>query len=168
MKYLAYGSNLCVARLLCRTPSARLVGPARLDGYALRWHKRSLDGSGKCNAQRTARAGDVVRGAVFELPAAEKALLDRVEGLGVGYQVSLVEVETSRGAERVWTYVAMPGYVDDALKPFLWYRDIVIAGARALGLERGYVEAMTRVDAVKDPDSERARSNLAHLPCRST
>lgn len=52
MRYFAYGSNLCVRRLRRRVPSARALGPARLDGWTLRWHKRGEDGSGKCSIAR--------------------------------------------------------------------------------------------------------------------
>ena len=45
----AYGSNMPSARLRGRCPSARAIGIAELRGHELRWHKRSKDGSGKCD-----------------------------------------------------------------------------------------------------------------------
>ena len=46
----AYGSNMPSARLRGRCPSARAIGIAELRGHELRWHKRSKDGSGKCDS----------------------------------------------------------------------------------------------------------------------
>jgi hypothetical protein len=49
-EYFAYGSNMETARLRERMPSAKPLGVAKLSGHELRFHKRSKDGSGKCNA----------------------------------------------------------------------------------------------------------------------
>lgn len=49
----AYGSNMLTDRLRERVPSARPVAVARLAGHSLRWHKVSIDGSGKCDAEAT-------------------------------------------------------------------------------------------------------------------
>ena len=46
--YLAYGSNLHPLRLTLRVPSARVIGVVEMPGYMLEFHKRSIDGSGKC------------------------------------------------------------------------------------------------------------------------
>ena len=48
--YFAYGSNMSTARLRKRMPSCKPIGIATLPGHALRFHKRSTDKSGKCNA----------------------------------------------------------------------------------------------------------------------
>jgi hypothetical protein len=48
--YFAYGSNMSTARLRERMPSCKPLGTATLPGHALRFHKRSTDKSGKCNA----------------------------------------------------------------------------------------------------------------------
>lgn len=66
--YFAYGSNMSSVRLKERAPSSRAVGVAQLPEYVLKFHKRSKDGSGKCNALFTGVATDVVFGVVFEMP----------------------------------------------------------------------------------------------------
>ena len=84
VRYFAYGSNLLLARLGERAPSARRIGRGRLSAHQLCWHKRgTLDGSGKCNAFMTGDTADVVWGALFELADTERARLDAAEGLGV-------------------------------------------------------------------------------------
>lgn len=56
----AYGSNMLVARLTERVPSARPIGIGQLKGHVLRWHKRSKDGSGKCDIEITESDADSV------------------------------------------------------------------------------------------------------------
>ena len=82
VKVLAYGSNLLLARMRGRAPSAEPVTTVRLPGYALRFHKRGRDGSGKADAFFTGRGQDVVCGVVYELSPADKVALDLAEGLG--------------------------------------------------------------------------------------
>ena len=46
MRYFAYGSNMSIARLSERAPSAEVIGVARLRSHVLRFHKVGTDGSG--------------------------------------------------------------------------------------------------------------------------
>lgn len=66
--YFAYGSNMSTPRLRYRVASCRLSFIARLLNYKLCFHKRSTDGSAKCNAFRTATPADTVIGVVYEIP----------------------------------------------------------------------------------------------------
>lgn len=56
----AYGSNMLTARLRERVSSARPVGTACLPGFSLRWHKVSVDRSGKCDVVEDATPGACV------------------------------------------------------------------------------------------------------------
>lgn len=58
--YFAYGSNMSSARLRARVPSCRPIGIAFLPGHELRFHKRSKDGSGKCDAFQVEGGAGVV------------------------------------------------------------------------------------------------------------
>jgi len=78
LDYFAYGSNLHPPRLRERTPSARVRGKALLRGYRLKLHKRGRDLSAKCDAARTGRREDLVRGVVYRIARGERRLLDRV------------------------------------------------------------------------------------------
>ena len=157
MRYFAYGSNLLLARLRERTPSARRIERGKLSAHRLCWHKRgALDGSGKCDAFLTGDAADMVWGALFEIADMERARLDTAEGLGRGYRDTQVRIETAHGMLTAFTYVATPDAVDATLVPFDWYRDLVVAGARESGLPDPYVTALASVTAICDPDSVRA------------
>ena len=160
--YFAYGSNLWLPRLRQRVPGVRPVAPARAMGYELRWHKRGRDGSGKCSVT-LGEPGSVVHGALFHVPRRERHLLDTVEGLGCGYEEVTLEVELGGRCTEAWTYRAEPEWVEDALRPFVWYRALVLAGAEALGFPEPYVERLRRVEALEDPDGERAARNLRLL-----
>jgi hypothetical protein len=162
--YFAYGSNMLTARLRERMPSCRPIGIATLPGYALRFHKRSKDKSGKCNAFAT---GDdsVVIGVQFSFDPADRAGLDAAEGVGSGYEHEIVTVVNEQGRRRkVLTYIATSDYIDDNLKPYSWYRDFVLAGAREHGLPSEHVaNFIEAVVAVDDPDKKREREQRAKL-----
>jgi len=153
MLYFAYGSNLLSARLRARAPSARAVGVAALPRRELRFHKRSRDGSAKCDAVPTGRAGDAVHGAVFELDESDWPALDRAEGRGAGYERSALEIEW-QGAP-VEAYLAQAGFIEPALLPYSWYVELVVAGARQHGLPAEYVARLERQASMPDPDRER-------------
>jgi gamma-glutamylcyclotransferase (GGCT)/AIG2-like uncharacterized protein YtfP len=159
MLYFAYGSNLLPARLLARTPSARRLAVGRLAGHGLRWHMAASDGSGKCDVVPDDRA--VVHGVVYRLDPAEKPLLDRAEALGVGYGERRVRIATADGSVEAWTYTALR--TEAARLPYDWYRDIVLAGARAHGLDADYVRLLAAVAARPDPDLARAALHRALL-----
>ena len=162
--YFAYGSNMSTARLRERMPSCKPLGIATLPGHALRFHKRSVDGSGKCNAFAT--GNDVsVTGVLFGFDPAERAALDKAEGAGNGYEHATVTVINERGRRRkVLTYLATPDYVDDSLRPYDWYKDLVLAGGREHGLPPGYIaEYIQSVEAIEDPNKTRDKKHRTKL-----
>lgn len=154
--YFAYGSNMSTARLRDRMPNCKPLGVATLPDHRLRFHKRSTDGSAKCNAVATSSEDEVV-GVLFTFDPAERAKLDQAEGLGKGYEHATVTVINDKGRRRkVLTYLATDGHIDDSLKPYGWYKDHVLAGAAEHGLPRDYIaDYIQSVEATDDPDKER-------------
>jgi gamma-glutamylcyclotransferase (GGCT)/AIG2-like uncharacterized protein YtfP len=146
-----------------RVPGARLQAVGWVPGRRLRWHKRGSDGSGKCSIGAAGEGAPPLRGVLYSVPAGEWAHLDRVEGLGAGYLRERITVQTEGGPREAWTYVAMEPFVDDTLRPFRWYRRLVVAGARAHRLPRPYVAALRAQGAWLDPQPRRARDNLGSL-----
>lgn len=55
---------------------------------------------------------------------------------------------------RAWAYYATS--IDLNVRPYDWYRDLVIAGAREHGLPPEYIQALEAVPAIKDLDVRRA------------
>ena len=162
VRYFAYGSNMLTDRLRERVPSATPIGIGRLMGHALRWDKRSgRDRSGKCDAEATGRQDDVVWGVLFEFDPDEKLALDRAEGLGVGYMDKTVQVLTDAGPVTALMYYATDK--DPSLRPYHWYKALVIAGAREHGLPAGYRSRLELVVTVSDHNPTRA-GTLRHAP----
>jgi hypothetical protein len=79
-KYFAYGSNMLNKRLVERVPSALVRAIGYIEGYTIRFNKRSKDGSGKCNLVKTEDKNDRVYGVVYDFPDADKPALDKYEG----------------------------------------------------------------------------------------
>ena len=155
VRYFAYSSNMVTARLRERVPSATAIGIGQLVGHALRWDKRSgRDGSGKCDAEATGRQDDVVWGVVFELDPKDKPALDKAEGLGDGYMEKTVQVMTEARPVAAVTYYATDK--DASLRPYHWYKALVIAGAREHGLPANYRSRLELVVTVSDPNPTRA------------
>ncbi len=159
-RYFAYGSNMHPLRLGQRLPSARRVGVYALAGHALRFHKVGKDGSGKCDAFRTGLAADRVLGVLYEIDAEEEATLDRLEGLGIGYRKATARLSNAAGASALaFTYEAIR--IDATLRPFSWYKQHVLEGAREAGLNADYIAAIARQEAIEDACAERTRRELA-------
>jgi len=163
-RVFAYGSNLCLQRIGQRVSHVEVAGVAILSRHVLRFHKRGRDGSGKADAYRTDRAADTVHGVVYSLTASDKLVLDRIEGVGAGYESREVEVAMAVGGDaRVWIYQADPRWIDARLKPFSWYRDYVVMGARQHALNADYVAGIAAIEADEDPDADRAAAARAIL-----
>lgn len=160
MKYFAYGSNMSLARLRSRVPSARKVGSCRLNRHVLRFHKRSNDGSAKCDAYATGNDSDYLLGILFDINESEKPGLDCAEGLGKGYGEKEVAVVGQDGEVHIaLTYYATR--IDASLAPYRWYKAHVLTGARNAGLPAAYIQQIEIVAAIEDPDRERERRELA-------
>lgn len=154
--YLAYGSNLHPLRLRERVPSATLLGLVRVPGRSLRFHKRGQDQSAKCDLV-PATAGASAFGALYALKASDKPRLDAAEGAGRGYDEATLEVALAGAAFAPFVYLAAPTHVEPTLRPFHWYKRLVIAGARHHRLPPEYLAFLEAVPSVPDPDADRVR-----------
>lgn len=163
--YFAYGSNLHPARLAARAASAHLIGTGCWPGRRLTFHKIGQDGSAKCDAPVASQPTDLVHGAIYELADADLGRLDRIEGVGKGYERELVTIDGDLGsAVKAHAYLARQGWVDPGLKPFDWYRLLVLVGAEHHSFPDSYLAAISAVSAIPDPDRGRADSNLSAIP----
>jgi cation transport regulator ChaC len=158
MLYFAYGSNMSLARLRQRTPSARRISVGALSGHRLCFHKVShRDGSAKCDALETGLEQDRVWGVVYRIAPEERVLLDQAEGLGQGYQRAWVDLRL-QGGEVCRAFLYRATLIDRRLAPFTWYKQHVLVGARENGLPDDYVRLIEAVYALQDADRERNRS----------
>jgi len=164
VKYFAYGSNMYKARLIRRISSAKFLFAACLKGHDLKFNKKSNDGSGKCNIQGTDNPDDVVYGVVFEMDPKDTPALDNAEGQGYSKKyVRVISDEVKDGEIEVFTYQAQPLFINDSLKPYDWYKELVVAGAKEHRLPESYVKMLESVRAMKDPDEGRTDKNRENL-----
>lgn len=161
MLYFAYGSNMSIRRLHQRVPSACFVAVATLLNHKLKFHKVGFkDGSGKCDAMKTGDTEDFILGVVFEIKKSEKTDLDRNEGLGFGYDEKSVIV-TSIENENIEAITYYATNIDASVKPYHWYKEHVLRGARENGLPESYIQTIARVESISDLEPERHKTEMA-------
>ena len=160
MKYFAYGSNMSLARLQERVPSARKLEIVTLKNHQLRFNMSGTDGSGKCDSYETNNSEDLVIGVLFEINVNEKVILDRAESLGTGYNEKIVFVQSKSGETfEALIYCAIK--IDDSLKPYSWYLNHVIVGAKETKLPMEYLAVIESVECIEDPNKNREEKERA-------
>lgn len=161
MYYFGYGSNMLLSRIQNRVPSANLITKARLDDHALRFHKRSRDGSGKCNV--VPEPNQSVYGVVFDVSSADLQALDEAEQQGRRYRRQQITVQGTNATLDAFAYVAEPFYIDDSLLPYEWYHALVLAGAQQHDFPDAYINQVASVPTCPDPNRKRRQQHKALL-----
>lgn len=159
IRYLAYGSNLHPLRLAARVPSARAIGVVEMPGYALAFHKRSVDGSGKCLLDAEQGSHQTAYGVVYEIDTREKPTLDWHEENGRGYYEQHGRFLLNNEPCAPYLYLAQSEYIDPTLVPYDWYKALVLAGARFHDFPARYIASIEATPSRPDPDPGRARAN---------
>jgi gamma-glutamylcyclotransferase len=154
----AYGSNLSTARITDRIGAVEVVGVGMLQEHALRFHKRSQDGSAKADAHYTGSSEDRVYGVVYALTGGAKRKLDDFEGVGTQYLEAEIAIELIAGRRvTAVVYRARGDKIGAPGRPYDWYQRHVLVGAREHRLPGLYVDEIAAVASVTDPDRERSR-----------
>jgi len=147
-------------RLRHRIASPLVISAARLHGHRLKFHKRSHDGSAKCDIEHTRDHADVVYGVIFHMLASDKKILDRYEGLGNGYEEKHVSIILpDDNTLDAFTYYAT--HIDTSLQPYHWYKEHVLRGAREHKLPGQYIESIESIASVPDPDADNHTKELS-------
>jgi len=94
--------------------------------------------------------------AIFEITAADKLILDGIEGVGFGYSEIMLSIP---GVGRCHSYVAEESHIDDSLLPYDWYHEMVLIGARTHGFPDDYLKRIESRQALRDPDPNRRTEN---------
>lgn len=152
----SYGSNLLLSRIRRRLREVEVAGTYCLQGYELQFNKKGRDGSAKANIIQTGNTGDHVWGVVHKLHLENRQVLDRIEGLGNGYDHHSLAMNLNGYSLEVLAYMATdPRYVGDD-EPFCWYHQYVLQGALENGFPDYYVEKIRRRTFRNDPDRTRS------------
>ena len=140
MKIFCYGSNMNTERITERCSSSRFISRAKVSGYKLLFNKRSKDKSGKANLIYT---GDksLVWGVIFDISEDQKPILDKAEGLGKGYdEYKLIVINDLEQEIECVCYIATDEkYLDNNLKPYDWYKEYCLIGAKQHNLPEDYI-----------------------------
>jgi hypothetical protein len=68
-------------------------------------------------------------------------------------------IDLEGGMHPVFMYAAEAGHIDPALRPYSWYRRLVVEGARQHALPPDYIARIEAIPAVEDRDSDRDAAN---------
>ena len=128
--YFAYGSNMNSQRMAAR--DMRVVGQCAgwLDGYGLRFNKRSGHDARLACANIIFARDERVEGVLYQLESSvEIARLDPFEGTPFRYSRERFPVQTERGVVPAWVYIANPAVIDHCIRPARWYIEHLLAGS---------------------------------------
>ena len=156
--YFAYGSNMLEQRLKDRVGSAEFFSTAGIRGYEVRFRKISIDDSGKADLVQTGNPEHIVHGVVYQFDPADWHALDKHEGAtgtNPGYDRVPIQVHTDSGSRDVTTYLARKERIDESLKPYTWYRDLILCGAEQHGLPEDYRRKIESIVDIPDPEENR-------------
>ena len=155
----SYGSNLLFERIQDRVKSVQNVMKYQLDGYRLLFNKASEDGSVKANIEETSNSGDFVLGMIHMIKYKEKPILDKYETLGHGYQLICFRLLIRDEIKTVHTYIANEERFTRIGKPYRWYLDLIIAGAKQNRFPNRYITELLSIETEKDRNDSRRRRN---------
>lgn len=161
--YLAYGSNLHPARLRERIGEVQLLDVVRLPGWRLTFDKRGADGSAKANLRPVAGGDALAWAAAYALDTRQLPTLDRFEGCGRGYETVQLEVPVADRTAECLVYLAPSHWISVDMRPYDWYRDLIVAGARFHRLPDEYIESIVATATIRDPDAKRATDRFRLL-----
>lgn len=140
-----------------RVPSAELIGVATHPNHRLTFHKKSDDGSGKCNMFNSGSESDLIYGAIYKIKAEHKNELDSFEGKGYGYIDFQIALNHDGDKYTCFTYLAQQSHIVDNLNPYHWYKKLVILGAQYLSFPGSYISCIEAVESMEDPDTMRRK-----------
>jgi cation transport regulator ChaC/SOS response regulatory protein OraA/RecX len=150
--HFAYGSNMSTPRLEKRVGTVRKRGIAKLDGFEIRFDKKSDDGSGKTNIAKMMDGG-TVWGVLFELTPEQMATLaSREKGYATRDDLKVIRDGVPVAAT---TFVAKKQ--TEGLKPTRTYLDYLIAGAREHQLPPEYIAKLQAVEVTVKSPTQRSR-----------
>ncbi len=142
--YFAYGSNMNENRARERKLHFTSVSCAQLDGFVLKFNKRSRKTpiSGRANVMQ--QTGSVVYGVLYHLCTPTNIVtMDPYEHAPVDYRRIIVEISAPEFSGPSWLYVANPSVVDNSLLPSRSYLKHLLAGRSFL--PKSYLEELARV-----------------------
>jgi len=107
---------------------------------------------------------EFVWGVLFSIDNNEKALLDKAEGLGKGYNEGTLtffdEINNSYAAQ---VYIADSNSIDNTLLPYDWYKEFIVSGAIQNKLPAEYIQQLQSITCIRDHNEARRIKNYSIL-----
>lgn len=103
--YLAYGSNMNLEQMAFRCPTAKVLGPATLEGFKLTF--RGTLGRAVANIEPNQEGRVPVL--LWEIQLADEVALDRYEGFPTLYRKQMLSIKFNGRRQQVMAYVMNPG-----------------------------------------------------------
>jgi gamma-glutamylcyclotransferase (GGCT)/AIG2-like uncharacterized protein YtfP len=150
---------MSINRLQARIDGVSKLGIAILRNHDLRFHKVGKDGSSKCDVYKVNNTEHFVIGVVYKINPLERPRLDKVEGLGNGYEEKQIAVDMDGNMVDAFTYYATN--IDEDRKPLLWYKEHVLKGARENRFPEEYIRKIEMIESIDDHNKERHDRELA-------
>ena len=169
--YFGYGSNMLTCKLKDRCPSAVPIGICKIKKHSLKFHKVSHanqngipDISGKGDIVPSESETDEVYGVLFKILKTEEKKLDKAEGYpDYGYDKKEIDVISIKGEKYTSVRMYFANDIDPKKKPYHWYKEQVVQGAREHGLPEDYIKKIKAVESIPDQDQEREKIQSKHL-----
>jgi len=92
---------------------------------------------------------------LFEIAHKDLTALDKAEGAGYGYERVTVRIQVAKGNDLIDAYSYLATEIDSTLRPYSWYKALVMAGAAQHGLPEAHRLEISALDATDDTDLER-------------
>lgn len=127
--YIAYGSNLNLAQMADRCPTARVIGATSMKD----WRLLFKGPHGGAVATVEPFKGASVPVLVWEITLADEAALDRYEGWPYLYHKETVEVELNGKAVNAMAYIINEGR--PLGQPSSYYYSVIFEGYKAAGFD---------------------------------
>lgn len=162
----SYGSNMLYSRISNRCPSVEVVDKVCIPGFKLDFNKLSRDDSGKANITKTDNKDDFIWGVIHRISWNDKPELDKAEGLGHGYDlVSMNKLSiTTNFNHHIKSYISTDKKYHTRKKPYAWYMQLVIEGAKENGLPDEYINQLKNIGSKPDKNERRKLKELSILP----
>jgi len=161
--YFTYGSNIHPVRLIRRISSIKLISIYILNNYRLFFNKKSTDGSSKCNIEFTIDPHGFVIGILYEISNDDLEELDNYEGLNKGYVHKNLEVNIKGERQNAITYIATQEYIVNNLRPYTWYKEIVISGMEYYNFDPNYIDKIRNIESIEDSNLTRRNEMIKIL-----
>lgn len=145
--YIAYGSNLNLAQMADRCPTARVIGSSEMKGWRLLFRGSRAGAVATVEPEK----GSSVPVLVWEITSADEAALDRYEGWPFLYRKKIVRVKVNGTTVKAMVYIMNEGRTLG--HPSCYYYSVILEGYQ----EAGFDADILRRAATESVEMEEAR-----------